>query len=147
FLGSARSYEAAGRMYDLIAQDKSSMVPASCKRAAVDDPPSIDQSPWLWQIQDSLAFRCFPTTSPRRFRMSSDRLRQFYRLAWVAFVLLFLVTVAGSIVRASGSGMGCPDWPLCFGQVVPPTDESQLPEGYEETYAVQGRPAVFNAFN
>ena len=79
--------------------------------------------------------------------MSSDRLRRFYRLAWVAFVLLFLVTVAGSIVRASGSGMGCPDWPLCFGQVVPPTDESQLPEGYEETYAVQGRPAVFNAFN
>jgi heme a synthase len=74
--------------------------------------------------------------------------RSFHRLGFFTLIVLYLLILAGGVVRATRSGMGCPDWPKCFGQYIPPLSEAELPANYQEIYADRGySDTTFNVFH
>jgi cytochrome c oxidase assembly protein subunit 15 len=74
-------------------------------------------------------------------------MRSIKNWAAATLILCFLVIIAGGVVRTTQSGMGCPDWPKCFGKWIPPTNAGELPADFEKYLRKQDIDHTFNALH
>lgn len=69
--------------------------------------------------------------------MSASRaFRHTSNLGLATTVLMFGLIVLGSVVRTTGSGLACPDWPLCHGRLIPPLQANVLIEWFHRLFAL-----------
>jgi len=80
-------------------------------------------------------------------RTTAPNISAYKTLSAIAIGAVVFLIFVGGWVRMTGSGMGCPDWPKCFGQWIPPTSVAELPANYQEIYRERGYANTeFNAF-
>lgn len=53
-------------------------------------------------------------------------IKYFRTFAKASLIAIYLIVIAGAVVRMTGSGMGCPDWPKCFGYYIPPSNVEDI---------------------
>ena len=84
-----------------------------------------------------LASRAAQTQLLRSTSLSAERSFSIAaRLALATTLLMFGLIVVGSIVRTTGSGLACPDWPLCEGRVIPRFEFHVLIEWFHRLLAL-----------
>jgi heme A synthase len=66
-------------------------------------------------------------------------------LLLVTSVVTYLLIVMGSVVCMTGSGLGCPDWPMCYGQIIPPVDMGAIIETTHRFLAALTSPLIVAA--
>jgi cytochrome c oxidase assembly protein subunit 15 len=71
--------------------------------------------------------------------LQPQRRGSYLPLSLATTIATYLLIAVGALVRAAGAGLGCPDWPRCFGDWVPPTRAADLPPGFDISQ--------FNVFN
>ncbi len=71
--------------------------------------------------------------------------RGYCRLLSIASLLTYLLIVMGGVVCVTGSGLGCPDWPMCYGQIVPPLDMGAIIETTHRFFAAATTPLIVAA--
>jgi len=63
----------------------------------------------------------------------------------IASVATYLLIVMGGVVCMTGSGLGCPDWPMCYGQIVPPVNMGAIIETTHRFLAALTSPLIVAA--
>jgi heme A synthase len=63
----------------------------------------------------------------------------------VASVMTYLLIVMGGVVCVTGSGLGCPDWPMCYGGIIPPLDMGAIIETTHRFFAAATTPLIVAA--
>lgn len=71
-------------------------------------------------------------------------MKAYLNFTRLILIFVFLVILAGGIVRTTQSGMGCPDWPHCFGMWVPPLSAKGLPSDYKKYLSKQDIDTTYN---
>jgi cytochrome c oxidase assembly protein subunit 15 len=63
-------------------------------------------------------------------------LKNYRKFALLTLIATYLVIFVGGLVRVSGAGLGCPDWPTCYGRWIPPISIDQVPIDQQATFNI-----------